>query len=246
MRRWVERYGPAPPPFHDPAPDAPRTPLPQVSRSGGLFDALARRRTTRTFATDEPMRLDDLATIAFHVFGAHGEAETDLGVTVKRTSPSGGSRHPIEAYALVSNVDGLAPGIYHYDMRANALAHLEAMDAADVRATATTFACGQDYLTAAHVSFVVTARFERGSWKYRRRDVGYAALLMDAGHLSQTLYLLAAELGLGAWVTLAVNARAIEERLGLDGVREGVLAMTGCGPRTGEPSPIDMPFHPRG
>lgn len=242
MRRWVELHGPSPPPYHDPAPDAPRTPLPRVERAGGLFDALARRRTTRTFAVEEPMRLEDLATIAAWVFGARGEAETDLGVTVKRTSPSGGSRHPIEAYALVSGVEGLAPGIYHYDKRDNALARLEALDAGEVRALATTFACGQEYLTAAHVSFVLTARFERGYWKYRRRDVGYAAVLMDAGHLSQTLYLLAAELGLGAWVTLAVNARAIEARLGLDGVREGVVAMSGCGVPTGERSPIDMPF----
>ena len=73
-----------------------------------------------------------------------------------------------------------------------------------------------------------------------------AALLMDAGHLIQTRYLLAAELGLGAWVTLAINAREIERRLRLDGVREGVLAMTGCGPPSGEPSPIDIPFRPRG
>jgi hypothetical protein len=57
-----------------------------------------------------------------------------------------------------------------------------------VRELATAFACGQEYLASAHVSFVLTARFERGYWKYRRRDVGYAALLMDAGHLSQTLY----------------------------------------------------------
>ncbi|WP_053226396.1 putative peptide maturation dehydrogenase [Solirubrobacter soli] len=242
MRRWVELHGPAPPPYHDPVPEAPRTPLPRVSRAGGLFDALARRRTTRTFAVDVPMRLEDLATIASWVFGARGEAETDLGVTIKRTSPSGGSRHPIEAYALVSGVDGLAPGIYHYDVRANALARLEALEAGEVRELATTFACGQGYLGDAHVSFVLTARFERGYWKYRRRDVGYAAVLMDAGHLSQTLYLLAAELGLGAWVTLAVNARAIEARLGLDGVREGVLAMSGCGVPTGERSPIDMPF----
>jgi putative peptide maturation dehydrogenase len=245
MRRWVERHGPSPPPYHDPVPDAPRTPLPRVERAGGLFDALERRRTTRTFAVEEPMRLEDLATIALWVFGAHAEAETDLGMTIKRTSPSGGSRHPIEAYALVSGVDGLAPGIYHYDMRANALARLEALPADEVRELATTFACGQEYLAAAHVSFVLTARFERGYWKYRRRDVGYAAVLMDAGHLSQTLYLLAAELGLGAWVTLAVNARAIEARLGLDGVREGVLAMSGCGVPTGERSPIDMPFRQR-
>jgi putative peptide maturation dehydrogenase len=244
MRRWVREHEDAPPAFHDAAPDAPRTALPRTRPEGGLYDALRQRRTTRTFAADTPMRLDDLATIARYVFGAHGTAKTDLGETIKRTSPSGNSRHAIEAYALISNVEGVEPGIYHYDVRAHALARLEALGADDVRETATRFACGQDFLGAAHVSFVLTARFARCYWKYRQMDTGYALLLMEAGHLSQTLYLLAAERGLGAWVTLAINAREIEERLRLDGCDEGVLAMTGCGPSSGVRSPLDMPFIP--
>jgi nitroreductase len=65
---------------------------------------------------------------------------------------------------------------------------------------------------------------------------------MDAAHLSQTLYLVAADLGLGAFVTIAVNARDIERELGLDGVGEGVVAMTGCGPRVNGWSPLEMRF----
>jgi SagB-type dehydrogenase family enzyme len=116
------------------------------------------------------------------------------------------------------------------------------LDADTGRETATSFATGQYYFGAAHVSFVLTARFYRNHWKYRRHHKAYAAILMDAAHLSQTLYLVSGELGLGAYVTIAINGRDIEERLGLDGVSEGVIAMAGCGPRTACLSPLEPVF----
>jgi SagB-type dehydrogenase family enzyme len=92
------------------------------------------------------------------------------------------------------------------------------------------------------VSFVLTARFYRNHWKYRRHQKAYAGILMDAAHLSQTLYLVAEELQLGAFITLAINARDIERRLDLDGVSEGVIAITGCGPRAQRRSPLELQF----
>src|SRR5712691_8992762 len=75
----------------------------------------------------------------------------------------------------------------------------------------------------------MTARFDRSFWKYRWHDRAYRVLLLDAGHLSQTFYLVCTELGLGPFVTAAVNDANVEERLGLDPYREGVLALCGCG-----------------
>jgi nitroreductase len=69
-------------------------------------------------------------------------------------------------------------------------------------------------------------------------------MLMDAAHLSQTLYLVATERGLGAYVTAAVNGADVDARLGLDGVREGVLAVCGLGVPAATPSPFDAPFKP--
>jgi SagB-type dehydrogenase family enzyme len=107
---------------------------------------------------------------------------------------------------------------------------------------ATSFMCGQGYFGAAHVSFVLTARFYRNHWKYRQHQKAYAGILMDAAHLSQTLYLVSGEVGLGAFITIAINARDIEERLGLDGVSEGAIAMTGCGPRAAGRSPLELQY----
>ena len=89
---------------------------------------------------------------------------------------------------------------------------------------------------------VLTARFARNHWKYRSHRKAYAGILMDAAHLSQTLQLVSTELGLGAFVTLAINARDIDDRLGLDGVAEGAVAMVGCGPRAPGRSPLELDF----
>jgi putative peptide maturation dehydrogenase len=192
------------------------------------------------------MALDDLDAVLRYVFGCHGyTSRVDGVVCIKRTSPSGGGLHPITAYPIITNVEGIAPGVYYYNAGDHSLALIHALSADEARELATQFACGQDYFAAAHVSFVLAARFYRNHWKYRRHPRAYAGMLMDAGHLSQTLYLIAAELGIGAFVTIAINGRDIEERLELDGVEDGALAICGCGPRAERSSPLEPEFGAR-
>ena len=52
---------------------------------------------------------------------------------------------------------------------------------------------------------------------------------MDTAHLSQTLYLVATDLELAGLRHRRVNNADIEERFGIDGYREGVLAVCGSG-----------------
>jgi putative peptide maturation dehydrogenase len=237
-RRYAEAYGPAPPPFEPRTPRDAAIGLPPPASDGALFGLLERRMTTRAFDTAAALSAEDLSTVMFWVFGAHGYART-LGdaIAIKRTSPSGGGLHPVDAYLLIAGVDGVDPGIYHYDGRHHALEPIARHEPPELRGMAADLMCGQWYFGDAHVSIVLTARFARSYWKYRASEKAYAAILMDAAHLSQTLYLVSAELGLGAFVTLAVNGRDVEARLGLDGVAEGVIAMAGLGPRLEGGSP---------
>ena len=91
---------------------------------------------------------------------------------------------------------------------------------------------------------MLAARFERAFWKYRNHQKALAAVLMDAAHLSQTLYLVCTELGLGAFVTAAVNNADIDEHLGLDGYGDGTVAVCGFGIPAAERSPFDPVFEP--
>jgi SagB-type dehydrogenase family enzyme len=148
--------------------------------------------------------------------------------------------HPVDAYPLVLNVDGIDAGLYRYDPRAHALELLGPLSRDDV----TSFVCGQSYFSSAHVLIALSARFERAFWKYREHPRGLAAVFMDAAHLSQTLYLVCTEMGLGAFVTAAVNNADLDERIGLDGLNEGTLAVCGFGRPSDEPSPFDPSFEP--
>jgi putative peptide maturation dehydrogenase len=249
VRAFVDLFGPPPVAFSSvEAPLAVRE-LPLVERKGELYDLLLRRRTTRSFDRTAPLAQWELAVVLRYVFGYHGYVPL-LGqvTTLKRTSPSAGGFHPIEAYPLIMAVDELDPGVYHYNAAEHALELLAPLGVDEARAAANAFVCGQTYFGDAHVVVVLAARFDRAFWKYRNHRKALTALIMDAAHLSQTLYLVATELGLGAFVTAAVNNVDIEERLGLDGYREGVLAVCGFGRPAAERSAFDpefLPFVPR-
>lgn len=243
VARYIGHYGPPPPPFKSVQAQV-RSELPLRRGTGALYDALAGRRTTRGFDRSRLLGLEDFALVCYEVFGCHGYAPI-LGehYGLRKTSPSGGGLHPTEVYPIVSRVEGLEPGLYHYGVRRHELELLEPLGEDEATELASAFAVGQTYFGSAHVSFVLTARFDRTFWKYRRNQRALAAIFMDAAHLSQTLYLVCADRGLGAYVTAAINAVDIEERLGLDGITEGAIALAGCGRRDAERSSLEPEFH---
>jgi putative peptide maturation dehydrogenase len=245
---FVAAHGLPPSPFHLVERPLAVQKLPLTARDNGLYALLAERKTTRAFDRSAPLTIDEFAVVLYYVFGYHGYTHLlpDL-VCMKRTSPSGGSLHPVEVYPLVTHVEGVEPGIHHYNGRDHSLELVCPLETEEAIEVATQFVCGQSYFGSAHVSFLLTARFQRSFWKYRKHQKAYAAILMDAAHLSQTLYLVAAELGLGAYVTVAVNGHNIEQRLGVDGFAEGAIAICGCGrpAPAGWLEPEFIPFVPR-
>lgn len=245
IAQFVELRGRPPDPFY--AVDEPlaTVELPFVEHDGALYDLLRARKTTRGYDRGQRMTVDELAVALYAVWGCHGTAPIigDL-FCLKRTSPSGGCLHPVEVYPLVSGVDGIDSGLYHYNVRDHSLELIEALPEREAVELAASFVCGQAYFGSAHVTFVMTARFPRNHWKYPKQQKAYPVILMDAAHLSQTLYLVATDLGLGAFVTAAINGLLIEERLGLDGITEGAVAVAGCGRRRPERSPLEPAFTP--
>lgn len=249
VQAFVDQVGFPPEAFHSVAKPLAVHSLPLVERDGDLYDVLLRRETTRSFDRGASLTLEELAVVLHYVFGYQGYMPL-LGqvTTLKRTSPSAGGFHPIDAYPLITAVDELDSGLYHYNGAEHSLELLVPLSVEESRSAATAFVCGQTYFGDAQVMVVLAARFDRAFWKYRNHRKALTALLMDAAHLSQTLYLVATELGLGAFVTAAINNADIEERFGIDGYREGVLAVCGFGRPAAERSPFDpefLPFHPR-
>lgn len=239
---FVEAYGPPPRHFHS-VPSAYATALPLTERAGGIWDTLARRQTTRTFAR-APISLQELSLVLRYSFGcrAYSRVPGDV-VLLRKTSPSGGALHPTEVYPLIRHVEDVDPGLYHYNVERHELELLSGLAPDEGADVAFELASGQPFVRDTPALFLLTTRFYRNFWKYRRHRRAYAVLLMDAAHLTQTFYLVCTELGLGAFVTAAINGANIEERLGLDPFSEGALAMCGCG-RPAARQELDVPFLP--
>jgi putative peptide maturation dehydrogenase len=236
-QRFVAKHGAPPDPFHA-LPGAPRIDLPLIEKTGELYELLKRRRTMRAFDATRMMSADDLSTLLYYTYGCHGYVHISPEVVLlHRTSPSGGSRHPVEVYPLILRVEGVAPGVYHYNMGDHALERIRGHGLEEAQELAVELGGGQEHLRSAHVIFIMTARFFRNFWKYQRTSKSYGVVLMDVAHLSQTLYLIATDLNLGVVMSAAINAPLIDEVLGVDGYEEGALALCGCGVRVAEGEP---------
>lgn len=240
------KYGAPPPMLHEREGAGARIPLARAMPTA-LDELMDRRSTCRNFDTGTWLQQAAFAQLLERVFGVRGQvhAAADFDV-IKRTSPSGGALHPTEAYLIVRRVEGLARGLYHYRPGDHALQPLpfdedavmtgaakhpgvQDRDALDYLAWIAVG--GQQWFADAHVLVVLAPRFARNYWKYRNHAKAYRVAILDVGHLSQTLLLGATELGLGSYITAAINESDIERAFGLTHYVDGPLAVCGFGPR---------------
>ena len=225
-RELVEKAASDPQPSPSKHVDGPRLRLPSVpSSSSDLDRALTQRRTWRRFAA-EPVPAVALGTLLERTFGVSRRGTVaGQGPVIVRTSPSGGSRHPIEAYLLAWNVDGLKPGAYHYDSNTMELVDLgRSISSSDI----TPLVAHQTYFAAAAAIVIMCPVFARTMWRYGHSRA-YRTVLIDAGHLGQTFCLVATALGLAPFTTMAFSESGLEEVLGLDGVSECPIYIAGVG-----------------
>jgi len=240
----LSKLGPPQPVVREHAPAAMRQRLPAAPPSP-LDDLLARRVTCRNFDATRSLTLEQFSSVLYRAWGARTVQDYAVGVPLlKKGVPSAGGLHATEAYLLVQHVDGVVPGLYHYHPIEHALEPLRALSAAAASELARCFVAGQGYFADAHVQVIAVSRFRRTFWKYRNHAKAYRAVTLDVGHLSQAQYLAATELGLGAFITAAINEVDIELAFGLDPLEEGPLAVTGFGIRGSERREVEWdPLH---
>lgn len=195
---------------------------------------LQARATCRNFDAARAVPLPMLARLLQQVLMAQAQVETEPGVRfLKKNIPSAGSLHPLEAYVVARNVEGLPPGLYHYHATAHELGPIP-VQSDDLDGFCQRLLAGQHWFANAPVQLILACRFERMFWKYRGHAKAYRAITLDAGHVSQAIYSAATAQGLGAFVTAAINEAEAERALGLQPMTEGVLAVCGVGWRAAE------------
>ena len=161
-------------------------------------------------------------------WGVQHRARDDQGNRiVLKTSPSGGATHPIEVYVAAFAIAGLPRGIYHYDATRHALTRVRTVRSGF---DPTRYLPNQPWYRGAAALFLMTAVVGRELWKYPTARA-YRAMLIDAGHLTQTYCLVATVIGLGPFCSMALDDSRIEQDLGIDGVSEIALYAAGVGAR---------------
>jgi SagB-type dehydrogenase family enzyme len=201
-------------------PGAARSALPPVSAPPDLSvaGAIERRRSLRDYA-GRPLTTAELAWLLHAATGITGPGGL-------RAAPSAGAQYPIETYVVVSRVEGIEPGIYHYAPADHAL---ERVRSGTFGGDLMIAGLGQEFLAQAPVVLILSAIFQRLRWRYRERAYRYA--LLEAGHIGQNVYLAAEAAGLGACAVGAFFDDAVNRLLEVDGVEEAALMLVPVGPR---------------
>jgi len=219
------RESPMPPPVKR-VRGAVRLSLPRPALAGDFPEILLGRRTWRRFGSS-PVSVEQLATTLGLTAGVQRWVPTSLGRLPLKTSPSGGARHPIEAYVCVRRVTGVAPGLYHY---ASDIHALERLRRGDLTSRVREWMPHSGYFARAAFILVFTAVMDRELWRYPYARA-YRAAVAEAGHVCQTFCLTATWQGLAPFCLMGLDDAAIERDLGVDGVRETVLYVAGAGAR---------------
>lgn len=206
---------------------ADRLPLPRVRSDlpQKFSEVLLARRTVRDF-TDAPVGVEQLSVLCDLAFAPQQFVNADpFGALPLRTYANAGARSELEVYVNAIKVEGVDPGLYHYNGIEHSLELIgDVLSCADMGY----LSYEQDMCSAAAVSFFVTARVDRVGHKYRNPRA-LRAIYADGGHLAQAFGMIATACGLGAWQTLAFRDTEIEEKLGIDGVVETVIYLLGTG-----------------
>lgn len=147
------------------------------------------RRSTYSFS-DKKINLDTLSYLLSLSFGI----KCGQGETMKRTYASAGGRYPIEVYLAMLRTEDVQKGVYHYNVYDNSL---ELIKTGGSEKLVADFYSNQTEIVKENCTCIVlfTMVFERTMQKYGAR--GYRFIFLDAGHMSQNLYLVSEYLGLG-------------------------------------------------
>lgn len=171
-------------------------PEPKYDGDATLAEALLKRRSVREYS-GQVLTLQELSQLLWAAQGI-----TDARGF--RAAPSAGATYPLEVYAVVGDVKGVARGIYRYKPQEHRLLKVASGEWREALARA---ALDQQWVIQGAVNIVITAIYERTTGHYGKRGVRYVD--MEAGHAAQNVCLQAVALKLGTVVVGAFDDRQV-------------------------------------
>jgi SagB-type dehydrogenase family enzyme len=201
-----------------------RIALPRTKHAAGLVEVIGRRRSERAFAATT-LALDDLAEILAGSYGLGRTISLLGGVEARaRPVPSAGGLYPLELYPLLSRVETVEDGLYHYDVLDHTLERMRARLEPEALADAVIAA---PLIRNANAVVFLSAVFDRTLHKYGAR--GYRYVLLEAGHVAQNICLLATERGLASLCVGGFMDARVNRLLELEPLTEAVVYCVAIG-----------------
>jgi SagB-type dehydrogenase family enzyme len=196
--------------------DIIKLPEPKDKKVVYLDELLNKRYSIRTFK-QKPISIDDLSYILWCSYGF----KKDGG----RVVPSAGALYPLDIYIIAGSIEGernmgIIPGIYHYLPDKH---QIELIKKGDIRKDVANASLSQMWMASAPCMIAITCEYKRITSKYRDRGIRYAH--MEAGNVSQNIFLATFNTGLGCGIVGAFNDDLVKTVMGINRMREPLLIM---------------------
>jgi len=175
--------------------------VPEHKSTISVEEAIARRKSRRAFKHDAIKR-----------------REFTLLVWAASKAPSAGATYPLELYLVIGAVEHIEPGVYHVEN-----GYLEPHKGGDLRVELATACLRQMFIADASFSIVITAEYERTTRRYGERGIRYVHI--EAGHVSQNIYLECEALGLATVAIGAFDDDEVAKVLNLPEVHKPIYVM---------------------
>lgn len=140
----------------------------------------------------------------------------DTFLQMLRPWPSAGALYPIDFYIIATEITGIPPAVYHYNIAENSLEPVAPHDPHSAQFKNSFLF--SDVASQAPVIIVLVACFDRTSAKYGAHR-GYRLAMLDAGHASQTVLLAATGRGAVCIPLQGFSDDSLAEYIGVDGHR---------------------------
>jgi SagB-type dehydrogenase family enzyme len=196
--------------------DAPTVSLPPADM--GLLDlplceVIARRHSERSYGA-RPLSKTEVGTLLTLANGVREVQRLSAAIVAhRRYVANSGNLGSVEIFPVALRVEGVDPGIYHFDTVGH---HLAQVSPGYFEAWLKEAVLFQDEFAGAALVLVLTSAFGRLKAKYGPR--GYKLGLLDVGHVSQNVYLIATALGLNVCSTAGFIDERLDTALNLDGL----------------------------
>ncbi|MPM95009.1 hypothetical protein SDC9_142158 [bioreactor metagenome] len=181
------------------------------------FLKIINTRKSHRIYTEKPMSLTALSYLLWCTQGIK-EIRGQNYATI-RTVPCGGARHQFECYLAIQKVAALEDGLYHYLPLSHQLEFLHSVS--DLKSFIGESLGGQVWANKANLTFYYSVVPYRCEWRYGID--AHRVALIDAGHITENLYLAATSIALGGCAVGYISEALLNEAFELDGKTEFIF-----------------------